>query len=589
MVAKKALLTFIAVVMGCVSIGWCDDLSDLWNDFLHYTAIGRFDLAQGYAQKLIDSSPDPKAVLTLSESNPEGYRLLLKMQADSDLLREVSGKILEIIERGRFELSTEPRIINEEIKRLSSTIRGRLSAEEHLKNAGEYAIPFLLDALADESRKSEFANITSAIPKIGRNAIRPLTAALQTDNVAVKSEVIRALGQMGYPESLGYLKYVAEKDESEVLKQIALQAIGKIDSEAVKLPAAELLFSLAESYYNHAESVAPSSEFSFANIWFWDAKQNRLTREEVDLKYFNELMAMRNCEWSLKADPDLGKSIALWIAAFFKAESAGVEQPAYFGQGHPDAMTFATTAGPEYLHPALDRAITEGNAFVALGVVEALAANAGEASLLYRFGTEQPLIKALSFSDRAVRYSAAIALGQAGPNNEFVGSKLIVDLLAEAVTDAGLQDLGRELTDSYAVRSIQVLFALAQTRNKIVDLSQARDELIGAAKDPRVPIQIMAGKVLAYLSSPDAQQAIVEMGLSNQNTPEVRIEAFHSLAVSAKLNSNLLSDEQIQSLYSLVESGSEDAKLRLAGASAYGALNLPSRKVKDLILGQAKS
>ncbi len=589
MVAKKALWTFIAVVVGSCSIGWCDDLSDLWNDFLHYTAIGRFDLAQGYAQKLIDSSPDPKAVLALSESNPEGYRLLLKMQTDSDLLREVSGKILEIIERGRFELSTEPRIINEEIRRLSTTIRGRLAAEEHLRNAGEYAIPFMLDVLADESRKSEFANITSAIPKIGRSAIRPLVAALQTDNVAVKSEVIRALGQMGYPESLGYLKYVAEKDGSEVLRQMALQALGKIDAEAIKLPAAQLLFALAESYYHHAESVAPSSEFSFANIWFWDAKQGRLTREEVDLKYFHELMAMRNCEWSLKADPDLGKSIALWIAAFFKAESAGIEQPEYFGQGHPDAMTFATTAGPEYLHPALDRAITEGNAFVALGIVEALAANAGEASLLYRFGTEQPLVKALSFSDRAVRYSAAVALGQAGPNNEFVGSKLIVDLLAEAITDAGLPDLGRELTDSYAMRAIQVLFSLAQTRNKIVDLSQAREELIGATRDPRMPIQIMAGKVLAHLSSPDAQQAIAEMGLLDQNSVEVRIEAFHSLAVSAKLNSNLLSDEQIQSLYSLVESGNQDPKLRLAGASAYGALNLPSRKVKNLILGQAKS
>jgi hypothetical protein len=99
----------------------------------------------------------------------------------------------------------------------------------------------------------------------------------------------------------------------------------------------------------------------------------------------------------------------------------------------------------------------------------------------------------------------------------------------------------------------------------------------------------MAGKVLAHLSSPDAQSSIAAMGLSDQNSPEVRIEAFHSLAISAKLNANLLSDEQIQSLYSLVESASQDAQLRLAGASAYGALNLPSRKVKDLILSQAKS
>jgi HEAT repeat protein len=589
MASKQVLASLVLIVLGCGVLAWGAELADLWNDFLHTTAIGRFDLAKGYAQKLIEGNPDPKAVLALSESNPEGYRLLLKMNADSEELKEVSGKILDLIERGRFERSTEPAIINEEIKRLSTTIRGRLAAEEHLKNAGEYAIPFMLDALADESRKDEFANITSALPKIGRSAVRPLAAALQTDNVAVQSEIVRALGLLGYPEALGYLKFVVEKDDSEVLRQLATQAIEKIDATAMKLPAAELLFMLGESYYNHGESVAASTDYSFANIWFWDAKQGRLVREEVDLKYFNELMAMRCGEWAVKADADLGKAIALWIASFFKAESAGIQQPDYFGPDHADAMTYATTAGPEYLHPALDRALKEGNAFVALGVVEALAANAGETSLLYRYGTDQPLVSALSFKDRAVRYSAAIAVGQAGPNSEFVGSKKIVENLAEAITDTGLQDLGREMTDSYATRAIQVLLSLAETRNKIVDLTAAQEALIQATKDPRTPIQTFAGQVLSHLPSPDAQRAVAAMGLLESNTPEVRIAAFHSLAVSAKQNANLLTDEQIQGLYSLVESGKVEAKLRLAAASAYGALNLPSRKVKELILGQAKS
>jgi hypothetical protein len=33
----------------------------------------------------------------------------------------------------------------------------------------------------------------------------------------------------------------------------------------------------------------------------------------------------------------------------------------------------------------------------------------------------------------------------------------------------------------------------------------------------------------------------------------------------------------------------DEEELRTAAAAAYGALNLPSRKVKDLILDQAKS
>jgi hypothetical protein len=69
----------------------------------------------------------------------------------------------------------------------------------------------------------------------------------------------------------------------------------------------------------------------------------------------------------------------------------------------------------------------------------------------------------------------------------------------------------------------------------------------------------------------------------------VRIAAFDSLAISAKLNANLLDNEMVDAIYSLLSSQEIDPQLRSAAASAYGALNLPSRKVKDLILDQARS
>jgi hypothetical protein len=409
------------------------------------------------------------------------------------------------------------------------------------------------------------------------------------DNVAVKAEIIRTLGQIGYRQSLGYLKYVVENDESAQLRSLAQQAIEKIDPSALKLGPSELFFQLAEAYYNHAESLAPRSGFDFGNIWFWDKSVAALVREEVDKGYFNELLSMRACEWALKADPDTGKAIALWLAAFFKAESAGVQQPRYFGPGHADAMTYATTAGPEYLHQALERAIQEKNAYVSLGVVEALAANAGEKSLLYRIGTQQPLVKALSFDDRAVRYSAAIAIGQAGPVSEFMGSRLIVENLAEAVSGDDADELGRELADIYATRAINVMLKLAVTRNSVVDLSEATETLIAATKSSQEQMQNTAGQVLARLSSPDAQRAIAQTALLESNSPSVRITAFNSLVISAKLNAKLLTPEQIDAIYALISSEKTEAQLRSAAASAYGALNLPSKRVKDLILSQSKT
>ncbi len=588
MLEKKGVVTFLAVVFLVSGVGLCQSVEDNWDDFLHYTAIGRLDLAIGYAQAIIDGEPDPLEVLALSESNLNGYRILLKMYAASEELKEVSGRILDIIEQGRFIRRTDPRIIVQEIKRLSTTIRGRIAAEQRLKNAGEYAIPYMLSAMADADRKNEFANITGALPKIGREAIRPLAAALQMDNVGVKGEVIKALGEIGYMESAGYLKYVVENDESDILRRLAGSAIEKIDASSLKIPAAILLFNLGESYYDHAESVAAPADYDFANVWFWDADAGEVVRQEVDKEYFNELMAMRSCEWALKADADTASAIALWLAAFFKAESSGLAQPAYFGEGHADAMTYATTAGPEYLHEGLERALGDKDAYVSLGLVESLAANAGEQSLLYRIGTQQPLATALIFEDRMVRYSAAIAIGQAGPNAEFMGSKVIIENLAEAIGEDGSGELGKELADIYALRAIRVMLKLVQTRNVVVEVSQAREALIKAVADSRSEMQVLSAEVLARLSSPDAQRAIADAALLASNSDAVRVAAFGSLAISAKLNARQLTEEQVDAIYGLISSDATDPDLRSAAASAYGALNLPSKRVKDLILDQAR-
>ena len=590
-----------AVALIVVSAGSAQTLEENWNDFLHYTKIGRLDLAKGYAQLVLDSNPDPVELLALCEANQRGYTLLLKViDAEPDPeLTELTKKIRGIIDQGRLIRRTDPKLIIREIERLNSTPRARLIAVERLQNAGEYAIPYMLDSIAnamtDSSREKELENIVWALPQIGRDSIRPLAAALQTKNVAVRREIIKALGKIRYTQSLAYLKYVIENDDSDELRQLAGQNIRQIDPAALRLPAAQLFYQLGENYYYHTESLAPAEDADFALIWFWDPVGRRLAREKVDKSYFNELMAMRACEWALRADATFGRAIGLWLAAYFKAESANVQMPKYFGSAHADAFVYATTAGPEYLHQALARAVRDKNAYVALGVIEALATTAGEKSLLYRIGIVQPLVQALSFNDKAVKYSAAIAIAAAGPKEMFTESRLVVENLAEALgqnaeqPSAGTGLWTEQLADSYAVRAANVMLKLAQTRNPVIDLSAAQETLIKATKDRRPEIQMLAGQVLAYLDSPAAQRSIAAMALDEANTMAVRLSAFDSLAVSAKLNANLLDNEQVDAIYSLVSSQQTDPELHSAAAAAYGALNLPSQKVKDLILDQAKS
>ncbi|MFA5293428.1 MAG: HEAT repeat domain-containing protein [Phycisphaerae bacterium] len=564
-------------------------LEDDWNDFLHYTVIGRFDLAAGFAQKIIDSNnPDPLKLLQLSEDNPRGYAILVRVQADNPELAPLAAKILDIIESGRMIRRTDPEIITEEIKRLSGTVRGKYTAIERLRNAGEYAIPYMLDAMADEQRKEEFVNITTALPEMGRAAVRPLTASLAMDSVVVKGEVIKALGKIGYPEALGYLKYIAENDNSEQLRNLAVESINQIDSASAGKSAAELFFAIAENYYYKAQSLAPVDEGNSVNIWFWDKQNARLTRQAVKKICFHELMTMRLCEWSLRADKDFGKAISLWLASFFRMDGKSIEYPEYFGQGHADAMTYATTAGPEYLHEALERAVKDNDSVIALGTVEALAKNAGEKSLMFRLKTSQPLIEALSFNDRSVRYSAAIALAMAEPAEKFAESELVVNGLVGAITSQADANWPKETADNYAIRSAQAMLKLAETRNTVINLAGALDALVKATEDTRDEIKIVSCQILAYISSPDAQRAIADSALKEEHSIEIRISSFDSLTISAKVNANLLLDSQIDQIYKIVESREINQELRSSAATAFGALNLPSRRVKDLILDQAR-
>jgi HEAT repeat protein len=581
-----SLFLFVSSVFA-VPVSDEPSVEDYWDDFIHYATIGRIELARGYGQKLLDSEPDPLKLLKLSEKNSRAYKKLLDMNNYSGDLQQISGNILDIIERGRYLRRTDPSIIVDEIRRLSGTIRGQLAAERRLNNSGEFAIPFMIDFLLDPENQNMDVNITNAMEKMDRDIIRPLVAALDMEDVGVKAQIIKVLGQIGYPQSLAYLKYIEQNSSSSQLRSLAAESINKIDPSAIQIPAAELFYQLGLDYYDHAGSLSPRADFDFANIWFWDEGQNRLVREEVAKDYFNELMAMRSCEWALRADPSLGKGISLWVAAFFKAESTGIEYPEYFGSGHAGAMTYATTTGPVYLHRGLDKALEDGNAYVALQLVEALAASAGQNSLLYTFGTDQPLVNALSFDDRAVRYSAAIAIGQANPPTKFVGSELIINNLAQAAKGEVFESMSSETASEYALRSLDVLHKLALVDNKVLDLSSAQEVLIDITIYDIDEKKILAADILAYLPGSDAQQAIFELAMDDNNAKFVRLSAFESLSKSAKKNGSGLDEDQIESLYNLVASVEAEADIRQGASNAFGALNLDSRYVKDLILDQA--
>lgn len=590
---KPTTTIAMLILVAWIGVGSAAELKDHWGDFLHYAMIGRFDLAKAHAQAILDGPADPAALFSLAEESPREYQILLRVrEAQSDPeLAAVADKVLALVEQGRQARRSDAKVVQEQVNRLltTTTARGRILAIQQLQDSGEYSVPFLLDALADPSRQGGLDRIVEALSQLGAAAVRPLGAAIRAADAAVRVEVVRALGKIGSLEVLPYLKYEVENDKVDEIRSVAALGIKQVDPAAMDRSAAHLFFQVAERYYGRVDSDAlRAGGAEPTNVWLWDPNQQRLACWSVDGRIFDELTAMRYCEWALRADGTFGRAIGLWVASFFKAEAVGIPMPAYFGEGHADAFVYATTAGPEYLHQALARAVQDKDAAVALGATEALVVTAGERSIFAAIGSMQPLLQALTFEDRAVRTSAAIAVAKAGPRGRLTESGVVVQNLADAVElGAGSGGPADANAVPYALRSAEAMLRLAEQRNTAFDLSIAESALAKAVQSGPTDLKVLAAEVLAYLGTASAQQAVADVALKADNDQDIRIAALGSLAVSAKINGSLLSDPAVDGLQSLIQSGDTPPELRTAAGTAFGALNLPSSRVKDLILDQA--
>ena len=412
-----------------------------WDEMMHYIAIGRWDLARGHGEALLLQNPDPQQLLDLAESPryANSYRNLALLKADSNLA-DIADQVLKLIEQGRFLRRTDPLAIASEVKKLSGTTRARMLAVKRLADSGEWAVPLMIEALRDPTRAEEILNIRWALPQIGKNAVNPLVVVLQyCGDLKIRLIVLETLAKIGYSSALPVIAELAQSPQaSSELKVAALAAIREIDPDQAErsTPAALLFEQLAQDYYNHIPSLQVPANQELANVWFWDDRDG-LYLQAVPRDAFDELMTMRYCENTVRLDPTRSPAISMWLSAFFRLEAEGYSQPDYFGPDHADAATYALTAGPQYLHRVLARALDNHNRPVALATIHVLQRNAGQQSLLYQVESQRPLLRALTFADREVRFSAALTIAGVLPQKPFADSELVMSIISEALRQKG--------------------------------------------------------------------------------------------------------------------------------------------------------
>ncbi len=461
----------------------------LFNDFLHYSVLGRFQLAETFALELLDHPDlDPVELLKLAERNARSMDTLLVIINNSTIAR-TAARVLEIIHQGEHLQRKDADRIKADIDQLGGPPQTEYNATQRLIDSGEYAIPWMIQTLRDPARQALWSRVIRALPTIGKSALNPLTEALAFDSESIGQTIVFTLGELGYAQAVPYLQAIqSDPNVSPERKAAAVTAIARIQQRGgvrIDADAADGFVRLAEQFYDEHGSVRADPRLGQANVWYWNPTNQFLDAVPVPTRIFGAVMAMRCCERALQLRPRHAGAIALWLAANIRrearlgldVESGDASEPgetdATRPPDFPRALYFTTAAGPRYAHLALQRALDDSDAAVALGAIAGLQRVAGSSSLIgpddYDSERISGFAEALKFPDLVVRIRAALALGNALPRSGFRGSELVVPRLANALLQTGR-------------RNILVIDRDADRRSRVMNaLRDADTNVIGAA------------------------------------------------------------------------------------------------------------
>jgi hypothetical protein len=431
-------------------------------NFWHYAKIAKYDLASAEGQKILSSGASAADILqafqaVTADRKDDLFDTLFKW-LNVEPMKDVSEKLIAKLKEGQTGMFTDPKWIMDQVARLSVNERAFEGALANLRNAGEFAAPIMIDVLRDPSKKAWHSQTHRGLVRLGRQVLNPLVSVLESKDHGTLITVVGILGEIGHDAAAPYIARLnASKDPGmEEVKAAASRALSHLGVDAQQKPA-DLFNDLAEKFYYSSAGITPDARFPDAHIWYWDETKG-LMNKDVPPQIFSDIMSMRCSEYALKLDPSRADSVSLWLAANNKREAELPEGKTDATHEGPDAHFYNVALGTQYCNAVLSRALKDRSAPVALKVVKSLQEIVGQANLFQgapNADDQQPVVSALRFPDRLVRFESAIAIGSAFPQQPFAGQELVVPTLAEAIGNTGKPNVVIVTPDVNAANAIK--------------------------------------------------------------------------------------------------------------------------------------
>ncbi len=403
--------------------------AELWEAADYLIRTGQAKKAVPYLQKLQSSQPDDATLVALRDRYGAGAFLRLD---DDAATRPFLKPMVDALSVASRRYATQPDRIARFVTELTLTSDEQDYAVRRLREAGPYAVPFLVNALrrpglSDAERSLMVRNMGRLEP----STIPALAAALDSPEPAVASAAATAMGSIGDVQAVPFLTFPAASPGADPAVRAAARAsIARLTGRPFdRQPQTPVQVLTAAAWSEHRRR--PEFPEESVVVWAWDAARNAPAPREVSPDEARTILGLRFAREALRLDP---KDRSAQAAQLSLALAKAVERlkPDDVPAKDPATFAAATAAGPSLLGEVLETAIADGKKDLAAVAVLALA-KVTDRKDLASGGRLHPLARALSAPSRRVQFAAARAIVNLAPDRPFPGSSLVAPVLARFI------------------------------------------------------------------------------------------------------------------------------------------------------------
>jgi CheY-like chemotaxis protein len=405
---------------------------ELWELADYLVRTGQVQHAVPYLNKFMASQPDDATLLEIRDRYGAGSVLRLD---DHPETRALAGPLSDMLAAAARRNATRAERIERFIAALTRSRDEQAYAVERLREAGPYAVPFLVQALDRPNiPPGDRALIAYNLGRLDRSAVPALLAVLDSSDPRLAADAALALGAIGDVRAVPLLTYHAAPAARSPIARAARRAVADLTGRPFeKQPRSPVRVLADEARRYHLHLVRFPGDRVV--VWQWDEAEKLPVPREVSRSEAEAFFGQRLAHEALRLDPaDRAAQVVLLSQALEKAvERAGF---AALLQGDPTGtFTTALAAGPDVLGQVVRTALADGKMDLAAAAVTALGQVADRELAASGGARVNPLIEALSAPGRRVQFAAARALVLLEPRRPFAGSSRVVPILARFVSN----------------------------------------------------------------------------------------------------------------------------------------------------------